>query len=113
MSDPAAAMSEAALETAVRAILRDLPGLLWYHTRDSRRSPHGFPDLVIAGPRSVLWRELKRQDGRLRPQQEWWLHALAEARQDAAVWRPSDLLSGNIGRELAACAYPQIRERVR
>jgi hypothetical protein len=62
----------------------------WYHTHDSRRSPAGFPDLVLCRDR-VLFRELKTEQGQLTPAQKRWLEALRSAGADAAVWRPSDL----------------------
>jgi hypothetical protein len=74
-----------------------------YHTHDSRRSPSGFPDLVIVGDR-VLYRELKTAKGKVSDAQAAWLHALVLAGQDACVWRPADLLSGLIGRRLAKLA---------
>ena len=98
----AARMSEAELEIHVRAILKDL-GLLWYHTHDSRRSPSGFPDLVIVGEH-VIYRELKTAKGKVTDSQAEWLHALVMAGQDACVWRPTDLVSGLIGRRLAKLA---------
>ena len=97
-----AAMSEAELEIHVRHLIKDL-GLLWYHTHDSRRSPSGFPDLVIVGDR-VIYRELKTAKGKVADDQAAWLDALVLAEQDACVWRPADLLSGLIGRQLAALA---------
>jgi hypothetical protein len=97
-------MTEAALENSVRRILADLPSVLWYHTRDSRGSNAGFPDLVCAGPRGVLYRELKREGKRPTIAQEAWLSALRGAGQDAGVWQPSSLLSGTIARELSALA---------
>lgn len=100
----AAAMSEGELENCIRRILKDLPQILWYHTHDSRRSPSGFPDLVCVGPRGVLYRELKRQNGKLTKAQEAWLAALTAAGQDAGVWRPDSLLSCRIARQLAALA---------
>lgn len=46
----------------------------------------GFPDLVIARPGRVMFRELK-VDGRYpAPAQRIWLRALPDAR----VWRPRD-----------------------
>lgn len=95
-------MTEAELDSAIRRIIADLPSVMRYHTFDSRRSPSGFPDLVCCGPDGLLFRELKRETGRVSVAQEKWLAALKGAGQDAAVWRPSQLLSGEIARELAA-----------
>jgi hypothetical protein len=100
----AAAMTEADLDRQVRLILADLPAVLGYHTHMSARSHRGFPDWVFAGPRGVLWRELKREKEKPTPTQQRWLTALSEAGQDAAVWRPSDLLCGDVARQLATLA---------
>jgi hypothetical protein len=70
-----------------------------YHTHDSRRSPAGFPDLVIIGS-SVLWRELKTEGGSVRREQEMWGASLLAAGQDWGIWRPSMLESGRIVTEL-------------
>jgi hypothetical protein len=102
-------MSEAELEGGMRRLLRDLPGVLWYHTHDSRRSPSGFPDLVLAGPGGVLFRELKRQGKKPTAAQDEWLCALTDAGQDAGVWRPDSLLDGTIALELAAIAGVVVR----
>ena len=104
----APAMSENQLERKVRGILNDLaslaaPGtILGYHTHDSRKSAGGFPDWCFTGPGGVLFRELKTERGKLSQAQEMWLQALARAGADVDVWRPADLLSGRIARELAA-----------
>lgn len=92
-------MTEGAFQTAV-VDLAHLLRLRTYHTHDSRRSDPGFPDLVIVGPRGVLFRELKTQRGRVRPEQHQWLIALDDAGADAAVWRPADLASGAVLRDL-------------
>lgn len=73
-----------------------------YHTHDSRRSPAGFPDLVLVHPgqRRVVFRELKTERGRMRPGQPEWLADLQSAGQDAGVWRPRDVVSGVVERTL-------------
>lgn len=75
---------------------------LTYHNPDSRRSQAGFPDLVLVSSsrRRALFRELKTQDGRVRPKQQAVLLAMVTAGLDAGVWRPSDLRSGLIVKEL-------------
>lgn len=90
------------LDAHVRRYLKEL-GLAGYHTKDSRRSAKGFPDWTICGNR-ILFRELKTQRGKVTPEQQEWLRALAFAGADADVWRPEDLLSGRIAHELAALA---------
>lgn len=75
------------------ARLARLGGWHRYHTYDSRRSTHGFPDEVLVHParRLLLFRELKAEGGRVRPEQIAWLDALVAAGSDAGVWRPSDV----------------------
>jgi hypothetical protein len=99
----AKAMSERELDEGVRAIVKDL-GLHRYHTFDSRKSDPGWPDLVAAGVGGLLFRELKTETRKPTRAQQEWLDVLAAAGADAGVWRPSDLLSGRVGRELAAIA---------
>jgi len=93
-------MTERDLLDAVRDACR-WAGLLAYHTFDSRRSERGFPDLVLVGPRGVLWRELKSSRGRLSPAQREWLDMLHRAGSDVDVWRPDDW-PGRVLTELAA-----------
>lgn len=94
-------MAEATLLEQVRQVARVL-GLLEYHTYRSTKSPSGFPDCVFVGPRGVLYRELKRERENPTAAQQKWLNGLLTAGQDAAVWRPSDWLSGRCERELRA-----------
>lgn len=61
----------------------------------------GFPDLSLFGPR-VLYRELKRELGKLTPEQQEWRDILLAAGADWAIWRPSDLRMGRIERELVS-----------
>lgn len=62
----------------------------------------GFPDLVIVGPGGVLYRELKSATGTFSEEQDMWLAVLKRAGQNAEGWRPADLRSGRIERELRA-----------
>jgi hypothetical protein len=48
----------------------------------------GFPDLVLACPGAVLFRELKTDAGRLTDSQRHWLETLP----NAGLWRPGDWL---------------------
>lgn len=81
-------------------------GLPAFHDYDSRRNNPGFPDTVIVGAKSVLWRELKTEVGKTSPEQDFWLAALREAGQDAEVWRPSDWPE-RVMRELRAIGRPR------
>lgn len=93
-------MTEDQLLTAVRQRIRTL-GLWAYHTHRSDRSEKGFPDLEIIGTR-ILHRELKTETGKLTPDQLKVLARLAAAGADADVWRPTDLMTGRVDRELTA-----------
>ena len=77
-------------------------GLYVYHTHDSRRSSPGWPDLVIVGPRGILFRELKTETGKLSDAQKRVLGILTAAGADASVWRPADLTAGIVAAELRA-----------
>ena len=67
----------------------DLTGWQWYHTGDSRKSNAGFPDLVMVRER-VVYAELKKQSGKVSPEQQVWIDALRAAGEEVYVWRPSD-----------------------
>lgn len=62
-----------------------------YHTHDSRRSPSGFPDLVLWKPGQMFMAELKSNTGRLSPDQRRVLTELGAAGVETHVWRPQDL----------------------
>jgi len=71
--------------------LAKLCGWLVYHTHDSRRSPEGFPDLVLVRNDKVIFAELKSKKGRTTSAQEMWLKALEKVPGvDVYLWRPSD-----------------------
>lgn len=78
---------EAEFQSTVMTAAREL-GLLAYHPYRSEKSTPGFPDTTIIGHRGVLFRELKMEEGQLSPDQRYWLDALTEAGQNAAIWRP-------------------------
>jgi hypothetical protein len=92
-------MTEADLLRAVTDLARWL-GLRYFHDNDSRRNRRGFPDVVAAGVGGVIFRELKTATGRLRPEQMDWISILQLGGADVAVWRPVDLSSGVIEKEL-------------
>ena len=94
-------MTERDLQRAVIDLCRWL-GLAYFHDNDSRRNRAGFPDLVVCGSAGFLFRELKTETGRLRPEQLDWLSRLEQGGADAAIWRPSDLASGRVKGELEA-----------
>lgn len=83
-------ISERDFQAQVLQLAR-LSGWMAYHTRDSRRSEPGFPDLVLVRPPMILFAELKTGAGKVRPEQRTWLAALAGCEGvDVALWRPSD-----------------------
>ncbi len=91
------AMSEQEWQRTITELATTL-NWAWYHTHDSRRSPAGFPDLVLTRER-VIFAELKRQRGRLTYEQHRWRCQLIEAGAEHYVWRPSD--------------YPQVEQILR
>lgn len=60
-----------------------------YHTRDSRGSDPGFPDLVLVRDR-VIFAELKSARGRPTPDQRQWAATLEHANANYYLWRPAD-----------------------
>ena len=70
-------------------------GWLVHHCRPCQRADgswhtpvqghKGFPDVVLAKPGRVLFRELKTEVGRLTDQQAHWLDVLG-----GQIWRPND-----------------------
>lgn len=64
---------------------------VWYHVNDSRRDRRGFPDLVLVRGGRLVFAELKREAGRVRPEQRFWLVELAQCPHvETYVWRPRD-----------------------
>jgi hypothetical protein len=102
-------MSEDDLDARIRVLAAGL-GLRRFHPFDSRKSDRGWPDLVLVGPGGILYRELKTETKSPTPAQQAWLDVLSAAGGNAACWRPSDLLSGRIAKELTAIAGLPVRE---
>jgi hypothetical protein len=76
----------------------DRLGLMYHHCRDSRKCAgrRGFPDLVSAGRRGVLFAELKMPDGETSAEQDLWAWTLRKAGQAWVLWEPADLDNGVI-----------------
>jgi hypothetical protein len=71
-------------------------GYAAYHTRDSRGSNPGFPDLTLArrtgpgpGQGRALFREIKALRGRVKPEQARWGELLLAAGLDWKIVRPT------------------------
>ena len=64
---------------------------LCYHTRNSRGSDPGFPDLVLVRSGRLVFAELKRERGKVSVAQALWLAELAfNDHTEVYTWRPSD-----------------------
>jgi VRR-NUC domain len=87
---PLADLTEKEWQAQVVELAKTLGWKRVYHVFDSRRSSHGFPDLLLVRERLVLL-ELKRETGRLTEHQKGWLRDLLGADVECYVARPSDL----------------------
>ena len=56
----------------------------------------GFPDLVLASARGVVFVELKSARGRLSDEQQGWVDTLRDAGAATHVWYPVDWDNGTI-----------------
>jgi hypothetical protein len=107
----AEAMPEAVLQQRVLHLARFLGYKAWHFhdsTRQVRRGgryitvgdkdARGFPDTVLVSkqPPRIVYAELKKQKGRLTPEQKDALELLASAGAEVHLWRPTDLLDGTI-----------------
>ncbi len=76
---------EQVIELAQRA------GWWWWHDTDSRRNRSGLPDLILVRPPRIVFAELKREKGRVRPKQATVLELLSRCPGvESYLWRPSD-----------------------
>lgn len=90
---PPAPPREDVTEAEFQQLIVDLArwaGWRTYHTHDSRRSDAGWPDLVLARNRVLLFRELKARRGRMTDDQRDWGCTLLRTGASWAVWRPED-----------------------
>ena len=95
-------MNEAELATEVDRLLERRGQLLWHRCPRSAylcKGPKGWPDLAIVG-QSLMLRELKGEETRMRLHQIAYGHRLERAGLAYGVWRPEDLESGRIAAEL-------------
>lgn len=97
MSTPGASLSEAHFQAQVTG-LASFYGWRWFHAPDNRPSAsgrrqtvvRGWPDLFLVRGAECLAVELKTEKGRLRPEQDAWLGALAQVPGiECHIWRPS------------------------
>ena len=103
---------ERALEAQAQTTIVEvamLRGWRWYHTHDSRRSPAGFPDLVLCRDR-LVYAELKREGERLRADQVMWLDAIARAGCEAYVWTLADL--DEVANVLGRWSYEPVHQQL-
>ena len=103
LGDVAKLMSEKQLDREIREMLNDL-GLskFSFHPYGAGGYQAGYPDWTIAGPYGLLFRELKIETKQPTAAQKAWIERLRANGQDVDVWRPSDLYTGRIARELTA-----------
>jgi hypothetical protein len=81
--------------------------LLWHRCRDSRHcdGPTGITDLIVAGPRGVLWAERKPGPwSPLRPGQTDWRHMLLASGQRHEIWTQREVDSGKVRADLDSIA---------
>lgn len=77
-------------------------GLYVHYCGDARRCEGpGLPDLIIAGPGGVIFREVKSASApQIRADQKAWLRMLSSSGADVAVWNQADLHSGRVVQQL-------------
>lgn len=84
--------------------LAQLMGWRCYRTHDSRRSPAGFPDLVLVKPPRLIFAELKTEIGKVTPDQMAWMHDLT-AIEIATAYDGGSVVSCYLWRP---CAWDEI-----
>lgn len=93
-------MTEAQLQAAIIELAVVL-GYRHYHTFNSRKSPSGFPDLVLVRAPRIVFAELKSAQGSLTAEQKEWMASLAACPSvETCLWGPADWLDGTIEKVL-------------
>jgi hypothetical protein len=104
-AEPSRATTEDQLLGAIRDYAR-LLGWLCYHVYDSRKSEPGFPDLVLVRGGRLIFAELKKEGGKVTPEQRAWLTELGDVARYSMgnvaveIWYPSEWLTGEIEAKL-------------
>ena len=95
-----AVVPESGLQADAEKLL-SLFGWKFYHTRDSRGSEGGFPDLIALRTRRaesytrltrLIAAELKAEGEELKPAQQIWLDLFKAFGAETYVWHPSDIM---------------------
>jgi VRR-NUC domain-containing protein len=84
-------ITEAELQAAILGLAKVF-GWEAYHPKFSWRSRRGYPDLTLWHPveGSVVWVELKKESGKVTPEQTDTHTSMRAAGLTVFVWRPSD-----------------------
>lgn len=94
------AMSERQLQDNIRKLCEHLH-LKVQHIEDSRRAwLPGWPDLAVIST-AIVFAELKSQTGDMSGDQRKVRRAIEATGHRCYLWRPSDLLSGEVARVLS------------
>lgn len=76
---------EEQVQRTVLDALRSL-GYTWHHNADSRRSTAGLPDIVAVRNGTIVMLEIKKEQGRLRPEQIEWFSTLLDNDRIGPYW---------------------------
>lgn len=86
VTPPRLRQTEAQFQAAIIELARGL-GWKHYFTHDSRKSPPGYPDLVLLRPPRQIVAELKSRRGVLTLDQRDWLNSYWLCGVETYVWR--------------------------
>lgn len=80
-------LSEAQFERQVDDLAKAFRWLS-YHTYDSRHSAKGFPDRVFVRGSRMIFAELKSDRGKVKPEQQVWIDAIADVAEAIQMHLP-------------------------